>query len=68
MFSLPAITTLLLIFLIWLAPFVIVATSNKTAGGEKLAWLLGLFFISWFAWIFYALLAPLKTQHHLNHD
>ncbi|WP_353620497.1 PLDc N-terminal domain-containing protein [Spartinivicinus marinus] len=37
-------------------------SSSKTTGGEKLAWLLALVFISWFAWIFYALLAPIKQN------
>jgi len=53
---------LLVIFSIWLAPFIIVATSDKTEGGEKLAWLLAIFFVSWFAWVFYMLLAPLKPR------
>ena len=52
----------IIIFLIWLAPFILVATSDKTEGGEKLAWLLALFFVSWFAWVFYMLLAPLKPN------
>ncbi|HFB66263.1 MAG TPA: hypothetical protein ENJ60_12065, partial [Aeromonadales bacterium] len=37
-------------------------TSDKTSGNEKLAWLLAMFFVSWFAWIFYLLLAPLKEK------
>jgi hypothetical protein len=47
---------------IWLLPFLIIATSDKTTGGEKLAWLLVMIFLSWFAWIFYWLLAPLKPR------
>jgi ABC-type anion transport system duplicated permease subunit len=50
------------IFAIWLTPFLVVATSQRTSGSEKLAWLLGMLFISWFAWIFYALLAPIKPS------
>ena len=45
---------------LWLLPFLIIATSEKTTGGEKIAWLLAMIFLSWFAWIFYFFLAPLK--------
>lgn len=51
-----------LVVLIWLAPFIMVSLSSKVTGGEKVAWLLALFFISWFAWIFFLLLAPLKSK------
>jgi len=37
-------------------------SSRKTSGNEKLAWILAVLFISWFAWIFYLLLAPLKRN------
>ena len=40
----------------------IIACSDKTTGGEKLAWILAIIFLSWFAWIFYFLLAPLKAD------
>lgn len=49
--------------LAWLAPIIIILSSSKTTGGEKLAWLLAVFFISWFAWIFYFLLAPIKPRN-----
>ena len=52
---------------VWLLPFLIIATSDKTTGGEKLAWLLVMFFFSWFAWIFYWLLAPLKQRDDTHH-
>jgi hypothetical protein len=48
--------------LIWLLPIVIIACSDKTTGGEKLAWILAIVFLSWFAWIFYFLLAPIKKR------
>ena len=44
----------------WLLPFLIILFSERTHGGEKLAWLIAMLFISWFAWFFYMLLAPLK--------
>jgi len=47
---------------LWLLPFLIIATSDKTTGLEKLAWLLAMIFLSWFAWVFYWLLAPLKAK------
>lgn len=47
---------------IWLIPVLLIATSNRTHGGEKAAWILSMIFISWFAWIFYLLLAPLKSR------
>jgi hypothetical protein len=46
----------------WLLPILIIIRSNKTTGSEKLAWVLIVFFISWFAWIFYMLLAPIKRS------
>lgn len=49
-------------FFIWLLPILIIAASDKTTGGEKAAWILAIIFLSWFAWIFYFLLAPLKEK------
>jgi hypothetical protein len=51
-------------FLIWLLPILIIAGSDRTAGAEKLAWILAIVFLSWFAWIFYFLLAPISGRHH----
>lgn len=51
---------LVLCFLIWILPVLLIAASSRTHGGEKLAWILAVIFVSWFAWIFYLLLAPLK--------
>jgi len=47
---------------IWLTPFWIIATSDKTTGFEKIAWLLAMFCLSWFAWVFYFFLAPIKPR------
>lgn len=49
-------------FLLWLLPILIIADSEKTSGGEKAAWILAIIFLSWFAWIFYFLLAPIKAR------
>jgi len=54
---------LAIIGLIWLLPLLIIISSGKTTGKEKIAWLLAVIFISWFAWIFYFLLAPIKKKN-----
>ncbi|MFW8592528.1 PLDc N-terminal domain-containing protein [Glaciecola sp. 2405UD65-10] len=51
--------------LIWFIPLIMIATSRRTTGGEKAAWILAVIFISWFAWIFYLLLAPLKRERRV---
>ena len=69
MFSLLVVSVLGLIFLIWLLPTILVARSDRTQGDEKLAWVLLITFVSWLAWIFYLLLAPLKKSiKHPNID
>ena len=50
-------------FLLWLLPILIIANSDKTTGGEKLLWILAIIFLSWFAWILYFFLAPIKPKH-----
>jgi hypothetical protein len=52
----------LICFAIWLLPIILIAGSDRTGGGEKAAWILAVIFISWFAWVFYLLLAPLKER------
>ena len=51
-----------LFFFVWIIPIIAIGVSDRTHGGEKAAWLLAVIFVSWFAWIFYLLLAPLKTR------
>ena len=46
--------------IVWFLPFLFILASDETTGGEKLAWVLAMIFLSWFAWIFYALLAPIS--------
>ena len=50
------------IFFIWLLPILIIADSNVTTGGEKVCWILAIIFLSWFAWVFYFFLAPVKQK------
>jgi hypothetical protein len=52
---------------LWLLPILIIADSDKTSGGEKAAWILAIIFLSWFAWIFYFLLAPIKPRRRYSH-
>lgn len=47
---------------LWILPILIIISSDKTTSGEKMAWILAVIFISWFAWIFYMLLAPIKKK------
>jgi uncharacterized membrane protein len=51
-----------IMLLVWLIPFILVLTSTKTNGNEKLGWLLAMVFISWFAWVLYLFLAPIKPS------
>jgi hypothetical protein len=53
---------LFVIAVLWFLPLIIIISDNKTSGREKLAWVLAVIFVSWFAWIFYLLLAPLKQR------
>lgn len=55
-------------FFIWLLPILIIALSDKTTGAEKLAWILAIIFLSWFAWIFYFLLAPIKEKPYYRRE
>lgn len=52
----------LLALLAWMAPILLILRSDRTSGAEKLLWLLAVLFVSWFVWIFYALLAPLDER------
>lgn len=53
---------MLIFLIIWLLPIILIAKSNRTQGGEKAAWILAIIFVSWLAWVFYLLLAPLKPK------
>jgi hypothetical protein len=50
------------VFAIWLLPVWIIATSDQTTGFEKIAWIIAILCLSWFAWVFYFFLAPLKSK------
>ena len=57
-----AFVFVLICFVIWLVPIVLIASSDRTEGKEKVAWILAVIFVSWFAWVFYWLLAPIKRR------
>lgn len=52
----------ILVVMIWLLPIILIARSDKTTGMEKLVWILLIIFFTWFAWIIYALVAPLNPK------
>lgn len=54
----------LMFFIVWIIPIILIGVSDRTSGGEKTAWILAMIFVSWFAWIFYLLLAPLKSRRY----
>jgi hypothetical protein len=54
---------LFIIALVWIIPTMTIVFSRKTTFSEKLAWILAVLFVSWFAWIFYLLLAPVKKKN-----
>lgn len=56
------LSLLALAFLIWVLPILAIATSRRTSGLEKIFWILAVIFISWFAWIFYLLFAPIQRR------
>lgn len=51
---------MIFIGILYLIPILWILFSSKVTGGEKLAWLLAVIFVSWVAWIFFLLLAPLN--------
>lgn len=56
------IGTILLFAIIWWLPIILILTSSKTSGVEKLIWLALMFFFSWFSWILYMILAPVGEK------
>jgi len=49
----------LVIFGFWITPILFVVISNKVGSKEKFVWILAITFVSWFAWLFFALFAPI---------
>jgi len=53
---------LLILAIIWWLPIILILNSSKTSGLEKLTWLAGMLFFSWFSWILYMILAPVGNK------
>jgi hypothetical protein len=53
---------LLLAAVIWWLPVILILRSDRTSGVEKLVWVLLIFFLSWFVWILYLLVAPVEEK------
>ncbi len=53
------IVIMLIIYVFWILPITMILRSESTSKKEKLLWLLAALFISWFAFILFALLAPI---------
>ncbi len=51
------------VVIFWMLPIIFIVFSKKVAGNEKLVWVLAALFVSWFAFLFYILLAPIKKRH-----
>lgn len=52
---------------VWFLPILFILVSDRTDGKEKFAWILAVIFITWFAWVFYLLLAPIKQRRSYHH-
>lgn len=55
-------TLLIIVLILWVLPIVLILKTNRTQGAEKIAWLIAIVTISWLAWVFYLLLAPIKHK------
>jgi hypothetical protein len=47
---------------LWVLPILLITRSRKTTGTEKWNWIFAAVFVSWFAWIVYALHTPAKNK------
>lgn len=52
---------IIIMFLLWLIPISMIVNANNVEKDEKILWLLACIFISWLAWFFFMLFAPLKS-------
>jgi hypothetical protein len=53
---------IILFFIFWLAPLVLIYRSEEVGEKERTAWIFATLFVSWFSWVFFLLLAPLKPK------
>ncbi|HEY0891844.1 MAG TPA: hypothetical protein VGE32_02235 [Cellvibrio sp.] len=50
------------ILLVWLLPIIDIARSSRVDRDEKLIWIFACLALSWFCWILFYALAPLKKR------
>lgn len=50
------------ILLVWLLPIIDIARSSRVDKDEKLIWIFACLALSWFCWILFYALAPLKKR------
>lgn len=55
-------TLILLPFIIWILPVILISTSSRASPRERLAWVLLVVFISWFSWALYLIFAPVRKE------
>lgn len=55
-------TVVLVFFLGYLIPLIVIATSKKVDGMEKLIWIMATLFVSWLAFIAYLIAAPVLKE------
>lgn len=55
------------VFIIWLLPILLIMGSDQATRLEKLCWILAIIFLSWFAWILYAILGPLVPRREYRY-
>jgi hypothetical protein len=60
--SVTQLAILLVMLLIWLAPLIDIARSTKVDRDEKLVWIFACLALSWFCWILFYALAPVKQK------
>lgn len=60
--SVTQLAILSVMLLIWLAPLIDIALSRKVDRDEKLVWIFLCLALSWFCWILFYALAPVKQK------
>jgi len=53
---------LIVLFIMWVMPIILIARSQKVGRQEKLAWIVACLCISWICLLLFMLIAPLKPD------
>ena len=51
-------TPLIFLIVFWITPIAMIVKSDRVVRKEKILWLFAAFFVSWFAFILFVLIAP----------